>query len=581
MTRKTAPPIPLYEAKWTAARRKAYYKAHPENFAGPNMTYPIEDTSDVADAWGLAGHAADPAAVRTKIIAIAKRLGFAHALPDTAKAAAKENVQIAATNAHFVPRQRIATLTTCFLEDDAVSLNGRQYPPEAVDRLVQSAQIALADSNHPPLTCYISHGSADSDNTLELVGKITRVWKEGTRAYATIDVPGTRAGEDVATLASGGYIKTQSLRASNARLYTDKHKAYPQVGGESLQLDGIDFTTTPGLPDVARINNVLLESQEGLAEYERLAEFFNIPQHTIALAEDEGEPMTDKLKEGAQAPASTPISGDSPALDGTASQGSYGSRMYQAPQLDTPGPMQGMEHSAGLMEAHDRIATVMEMACAPSRESARGRLVTESLRKNPLAEAGKRLSASTRGHLAVAHDGVAKALGMECAEGGKSAANSMDGDYDGDGNDDRLIAKENARMKNEEALSLLEAQGYQIAPPKSAEQVLEEKLAEQARALEARFEERLRTITAPPSAAPQRKSLVSGANADTAMPNRAKPYMHGSYLKERMNGLSWQELADRTHPLPADLNFEFLLKEFEQLYAVQYDDRFGTTPIGA
>jgi hypothetical protein len=72
-------------AVWTAASRAAYKKAHPENFAGSGLSYPIRDASDVKAAWNLAGRAADPAAVRRKIIAIAKRLGLSAALPDTAK----------------------------------------------------------------------------------------------------------------------------------------------------------------------------------------------------------------------------------------------------------------------------------------------------------------------------------------------------------------------------------------------------------------------------------------------------------------------------------------------------------------
>lgn len=75
----------IYRAKWTAATRKAYYEEHPENFAGDGDSFPIKDGSDVADAWGLAGHADDPDCVRTKIKAIAKRLGFEGSLPDTAK----------------------------------------------------------------------------------------------------------------------------------------------------------------------------------------------------------------------------------------------------------------------------------------------------------------------------------------------------------------------------------------------------------------------------------------------------------------------------------------------------------------
>lgn len=72
-------------AKWTQAAREAYYKDHPENFAGPDMSYPIKDASDIGDAWNLAGHAENPDAVRSKIKSIAKRLGLTDVLPDTAK----------------------------------------------------------------------------------------------------------------------------------------------------------------------------------------------------------------------------------------------------------------------------------------------------------------------------------------------------------------------------------------------------------------------------------------------------------------------------------------------------------------
>ena len=74
----------MSRAKWTAAKREAYLKEHPENFAGPDGTYPIEDGNDVKDAWGLAGHADSPDAVRSKVKSIAKRLGLTSSLPDTA-----------------------------------------------------------------------------------------------------------------------------------------------------------------------------------------------------------------------------------------------------------------------------------------------------------------------------------------------------------------------------------------------------------------------------------------------------------------------------------------------------------------
>lgn len=57
------------------------------DFAGPDRTFPIVTPKDVADAWGLSGHGADPAAVRQKIKNIAQRKGpsFVARLPDSSK----------------------------------------------------------------------------------------------------------------------------------------------------------------------------------------------------------------------------------------------------------------------------------------------------------------------------------------------------------------------------------------------------------------------------------------------------------------------------------------------------------------
>lgn len=86
-------------ATWSQAKRDAYFASHPENFAGPDGSYPIEDSSDVKDAWNLAGHAANPDVVRSKIKSIAKRLGFEDSLPDTAS---DEDRAAAPTTSHAV-----------------------------------------------------------------------------------------------------------------------------------------------------------------------------------------------------------------------------------------------------------------------------------------------------------------------------------------------------------------------------------------------------------------------------------------------------------------------------------------------
>ncbi len=70
--------------KWPDATRAEYFKAHPENFAGKDMSYPIEDADDVRNAAQALGRAKpdERDAIKANIIAIAKRLKLDDALPD-------------------------------------------------------------------------------------------------------------------------------------------------------------------------------------------------------------------------------------------------------------------------------------------------------------------------------------------------------------------------------------------------------------------------------------------------------------------------------------------------------------------
>lgn len=146
-------------------------------------------------------------------------------------------------------------------------------------------------------------------------------------------------------------------------------------------------------------------------------------------------------------------------------------------------------------------------------------------------------------------------------------------------------------MTEEEALKILEARGYGVQRPKTEAEKLQEQLAtlqaEQKRVQEEHeqqlkeMKELLTARTTPTRPAttteqhPQRKSLVNGANtAPNSKSVRDQVYQHGQYLREKIQNADWEQLADRTCPIPSDLNIEHLIKEFEQLYAVQYDDRF-------
>jgi hypothetical protein len=128
--------------------------------------------------------------------------------------------------------------------------------------------------------------------------------------------------------------------------------------------------------------------------------------------------------------------------------------------------------------------------------------------------------------------------------------------------------------------------GYEVKAPPTPEEKLQERLNAQEQKFNQQLAEMktlLETAIKPaPTAAvtevPQRKSQVLGANVDTG----SKPsylskgiYTHGAYLKEKIKSLDWNELADRTAPLPEGLNLEWLINEFGQLRMGQYFDRYG------
>ncbi len=486
----------LYEAKWTDAAKAAYFKSHPENCAGPDGSFPIKDASDVGDAWDLAGHAADADAVRAKIKSIAKRLGFTSSLPATATESA--------TSPSFTPKARVATLKTCWIQDNAKSRNGRMYPPGAVDKLIQSGQLALQTPGSDPLTCYISHKEADDDNSLKLTGIITKVWKEGNKGWASIDIPDTSAGRDAAVLAKHNYLKT-SLRASGAVMQLSKESGLPFVTGDNLKLHGIDFTTTPGIETVT-VEDVVLES----AEPQNLIEVFETPTEVLLLEEEE-QPLQEA-------------------------------------------PKHAVVETGKLQEIHDHIANAQGRPCAPGGMA---------------KEAGRKFSAATQEQMDAAHDKLAETLGIECAGSSGDMAGD-DGMNDGDDPQENLqpIPQEENSMTLEEAKKLLEEAGHTVQPPKTPEEILQEKLdaklAEQQTAFDAKLEEMRKSFVAS-QPAPQRQSLVEGANVGNEKPNNPKIYRN-NYLQEQLKGMDWGHLADRTQPLPDNIDATRLLNEFGRLY---------------
>jgi hypothetical protein len=72
--------------EWSTEKRKALKEGKVKgSFAGPDMSFPIAGSVDVAAAWASVGRAANPRAIMRKIISIAKENNWTSGLPDSVK----------------------------------------------------------------------------------------------------------------------------------------------------------------------------------------------------------------------------------------------------------------------------------------------------------------------------------------------------------------------------------------------------------------------------------------------------------------------------------------------------------------
>lgn len=541
----------VMEAKWTAASRAAH-KAKGGYFAGPDDTYPLKDASDVPDAWGLAGHAAHPDQVRRNIIAWAKANGHTDALPDTAKAfmkGGKQEESVAATGSTSStarPHKKIGTLPICWLEYNARSLNGRIYPKATCDAIYRAALRKLADPNALPPTTFVSHEAANGNINTELVGAPVKVWQEGNKFWANIDLADTRVSRDMLGLAEGGYLKSGSMRVLGVELLHDRNYDLPLVvvqEGVEPEFLGIDLTTRPGLADVARIPRVLYES-DGRAPYIEEMAFLN----DVHSEKEAPVPLPLYLKILIEARNTA-----TPALRGA------GKVLTEAMTADR----------AAHQRIHDHLAGVLDSTVKPIHGSESARLVAAV--ESELSEEGRALAAKHAKRLALAHDEAARQMGMDCNEGYHEALGIVDPDHDGDDdspgspydfdqdggipaaaqqNDDESQKGKHMELTEAEMLAALKAKGYTVEAPKTQEQLFQEtldaKLAEQER----KFNERLAALTG--TSDPQRQTLALGSGLEESSLQPENLYQEGDYLRGELAPKNWRALADRRVPWPHD-----------------------------
>lgn len=600
-----------------------------------NYRYPGPDKAHADNAaarWGDASNrsqysSAEQKIIGDRILAMQKHFGTKAAQDDKGKKesslpAAVESVSIGSPPSSVHPKARIATIQVCWIEDNARSLNGRIYPESAVNTLIASAQRKLSDPSSLPITCFLSHADADEDRTPALIGRVTQVWREGTRGMASIDLADTGPARDALALISGGYLCTESLRARGAELRTDKRYDVPVVGGDNLELEGIDLTNYPGLEQVARIQHIhLAESAE---RDEALTEVFALTPSAVHFSLKEHEEMPKKLNPLTEARLREEgilprVSGDSPSMTSDDPADTYQQKQMPKPDLVDPSDMP-TPTSKQLIEAHkrshDHLANVLDATMTPihSKEN----LIPLD---KPLSEAGRKLAMKHATHLMAAHDEAAKACGMNCA-GGYGTASQGDDDDDSDESvspngpqnpqmtpgfanqaapgvakkgkkhmqpfqpatsaADGMESDKKARKRAlKEALALLEGEGYDVKLDRKKSET--ELLKEQIEALKADRAKEMSELKdlivsanrAPAQPAPQRRSVINGASSPTSnLPHPNQP-LHGRYLQEQMKSLDWTMLADRTAPLPENIPLELIIQEMEQYYAVLYDNKYG------
>jgi hypothetical protein len=155
-----------------------------------------------------------------------------------------------------VTRARIATVKGTFLVP-GVSKNGRLYTREAIASAVDRMRRRLVDPDGLPLTM-LSHHAAE-DDSLRIAGRITAVTaqSDGSATFEA-DLADTDAGRDIAALTTGAtpFLRSVSIRGWWLGTVRKETVNGQQVDtADDLEIDGIDFTKSPGVTG-ARLTDV-------------------------------------------------------------------------------------------------------------------------------------------------------------------------------------------------------------------------------------------------------------------------------------------------------------------------------------
>ena len=146
----------------------------------------------------------------------------------------------------------IATLTGTALVP-GVSRNDRLYTREMIGKAVARAHDRIA-AGQMPITMRSHHGA--EDDSTRICGAVTRLWQDpqtGAAQYEAV-LADTSAGRDIAALTATEDGNPAFLRNVSIRGYWLGGVTPIQVDGREvltgndLELEGLDFTATPGVP---------------------------------------------------------------------------------------------------------------------------------------------------------------------------------------------------------------------------------------------------------------------------------------------------------------------------------------------
>ena len=182
-------------------------------------------------------------------------------------------------------------VTFTFLEHNAVSKNGRVYTTAAVQEMVRRAQEDIAKG--VVLSSFATHEWAKTEDPTKMIGKLSRVWEDGTKVKATLDIFGTHHAGEMATVIKEQGIKTVSLRADEYEVSGKKTvidgKEHDQVS--LCHLVGVDFAMRPGI-SMVNIDPVAYESDETDKFHRELVPCENAPAQVILTEERTEDDMT-------------------------------------------------------------------------------------------------------------------------------------------------------------------------------------------------------------------------------------------------------------------------------------------------